>query len=42
MSAVFNVYVFFPIYGQFSVIQRPDSGGIYYKTYIFINNNFLS
>ena len=32
---------YFSIYGQFAAIWRPDSGRMVYKTYIFINNNFL-
>ena len=37
-----DVNVVFTIYGQFGAIQKPDSGGIVCKTYIFINNNLLS
>ena len=32
----------FPIYGQFGAIQKPDSGRIICKTYIFIKSNLLS
>ena len=32
----------FPIYGQFGAMQNPDFGWIFCKTYIFIDNNFLS
>ena len=32
----------FPIYGQFGAIQKPDSGSIICKAYIFINSNLLS
>ena len=42
MSANCDVIVIFPIYGQFALIRKPDSGGIVYKTYIFNNNNLLS
>ena len=42
MSANCDVIVFFPIYGQFAAIRKPYSGGLAYKTYIFINNNLLS
>ena len=28
----------FPIYFQFKVIQKPDSGRMVCKTYIFINS----
>ena len=41
MSANCDVVVFFPIYGEFSAIRKPDSGCMAYKTYIFINNNLL-
>ena len=41
MSANCDVVVFFPIYGEFSAIGKPDSGCMVYKTYIFINNNLL-
>ena len=37
-----DVIVVFPIYGQFGAIQKPHSGRIVCKTYIFINSNFLS
>ena len=30
------------IYGQFGAIQKPDSGRLVCKTYIFINSNLLS
>ena len=39
MSANYGVIVIFPIYGQFGAIQKPDSGRIVCKTYIFINSN---
>ena len=42
MSANCDVTVIFPIYGQFGAIQKPDSGHIVCKTYIFINSNLLS
>ena len=42
ISANCDVIVIFSIYGQFGAIQKPDSGRIACKTYIFINNNFLS
>ena len=41
MSANCDVVVFFPIYGEFSAVRKPDSGCMVYKTYIFINNNLL-
>ena len=37
-----DVMVFFPLYGQFAAIRKPDSGRMIYKTYVFINNNLLS
>ena len=40
ISANFDVIIFFPIYGQFAAIRKPDSGRMVYKTYIF-NNNLL-
>ena len=42
MSENCDVIDIFPIYGQFRVIRKPDSGCIVCKTYIFINSNFLS
>ena len=42
MSTNCNVIVIFPIYGQFRVIQKPDSRGMVCNTYIFINSNLLS
>ena len=42
MSASCDVIVFFPIYGQFGAIRKPDSGCIVCKTYIFMSNNLLS
>ena len=37
--ALCDVIAFFPVYGQFSTILKPDSGRMVYKTYIWINNN---
>ena len=37
-----EVIVFFPIYGQFRAIPKPDYGHIVCKTYVFINSNLLS
>ena len=34
-----DVIVTFPIYGQFGAIQKPNSGRIVCKIYIFINSN---
>ena len=42
MSANCDVIVFFSIFGQFAAIQKPDSGHMVYKTYVFINSNLLS
>ena len=37
-----DIIIFFPIYGKFAAIRKPDSGRMVYKTYIFINSNLLS
>ena len=42
MSANCDVIVFFPIYGQFSAIRKPDSGCMVNETYIFINSSLSS
>ena len=42
MSVTCDVIVFFPIYGQFGAIRKPDSGRIACKIYIFIISNLLS
>ena len=42
MSEKCDVIDIFPIYGQFGAIQKPDSGRIVCKTYIFINSKLLS
>ena len=42
MSKNCDVIAIFPIYGQFVVIWKPDSGRIICKAYIFINSNLLS
>ena len=42
LSTNFDVIIFFPIYGQFAPIWKPDSGRMGYKTYVFNNNNLLS
>ena len=42
MSASCDVFVIFPIYGQFGAIRKLDSGRIVCKTYIFIESNLLS
>ena len=39
MSAICDVIVFFPIYGQFAAIREPDSGRMVYKIYSFINSD---
>ena len=39
MSVNCDVLVIFPIYGKFGTVQKPDSGRIVCKTYIFINSN---
>ena len=42
MSGNCDVIVVFPIYGQFGVIGKPDSGRKICKFCIFINSNLLS
>ena len=42
MSTNCEVIVFFPIYGQFAAIRKPDFWLMVYKAYIFINNNLSS
>ena len=42
MSENCDVIHIFPIYGQFGAIQKPDSGRMVCKIYIFINSNLLS
>ena len=42
MSENCDVIAIFPIYSQFGAIWKPDFGRTVYKTYIFINSNFLS
>ena len=42
MSVNCDAIVTFPIYSQFGAIQKPDSGRIVCKIYIFINSNLLS
>ena len=42
MLANCDVIVILPICGQFGAIQKPNSGCIVCKCYIFINSNFLS
>ena len=42
MSENCGVNVFYPIYGKFAAIRKPESGRMVYKTYICIDSNFLS
>ena len=42
MSEKCDLIDIFPIYGQFWVIRKPDSGRIVYKIYPFISSNLLS
>ena len=42
MSENCDVIAIFPIYGQFRTIQKPDSGRIVCKTFIFINRHLSS
>ena len=37
-----DIIVYFPIYGHFAVIPKPDYRRMVYKSYIFINRNLLS
>ena len=37
-----DVITIFSIYSQFEAVWKPDSRGILFKDYIFINNNLLS
>ena len=39
---IMTSFVIFPIYGQFGAMRKPDSRRTVFKTYIFINSNFLS
>ena len=36
-----DVTVILPIYGEFGVIRKPDSGRMVCKIFIFINSNLL-
>ena len=42
MSKNCDAIIAFPIYGEFRAIQKPDSGRMIFKTYIFIESNLLS
>ena len=42
MSENCDVIAIFPIYSQFGATWKPDFRRTVYKTYIFINSNFLS
>ena len=42
MSANSDIIINFPIYGQYGAIQKPDSGQIVCKNYIFIKSNLFS
>ena len=42
MLANCGIIAFFPIYGQFPAIWKPDSKSMVYETYIFSKNNILS
>ena len=41
MPKNYDVIVIFLIYGQFGASRKPDSEGIVYKIYIFIDSNRL-
>ena len=38
----YDVIIIFSIYGQYRDIWKPDSGRLFYNTYIFINSNIFS
>ena len=42
MSGNCDFIAIFSIYGQFGAIQKPDSGCIACKIYVFINSSLLS
>ena len=42
MTENYAIIAIFPIYGQFGAVRKLDSGHIFCKTYIAINNNLLS
>ena len=42
MSTNFDVIVIFPIYGEFGLIQKPDSGRMVYDSSTFTNDNLLA
>ena len=42
MSENSDVIAIFPIYNESGAIRKPDSGYIVFKTYVFINSNYLS
>ena len=42
MSVNCDVIVIFLVYGQFGAFQKPDSGRLVFKTYIFIKSSLLS
>ena len=42
MTENYAIIAIFPIYGQFGAVRKLDSGHIFCKTYITINNNLLS
>ena len=42
ISALCDVIAFFPVYGQFSTILKPDSGRMACNFFILFNSNPLS
>ena len=42
MSVNCDIIVILLIYGQFGAFQKPDSGRLVFKTYIFIKSSLLS
>ena len=41
MSVNYDAIVNFSIYDQFGAIQKPDSEGLVFKYYVFINSSLL-
>ena len=42
ISEYCDVIAIFPIYNESGAIRKPDSGCTVFKTYVFINSNYLS
>ena len=41
MSENCDIFVIFPIFGQFGAIWKPDFGCMVCKTYVFINSDLI-